>query len=89
MDKRSKFTYEPFTGDYPIVVSKQRYTEKEAISIAKYELGVENVEKDDRYVYYGFGVNEDGEKYNGWWLTDVKGKRSCPVWAFKERENNA
>ena len=26
----SKFDFEPFTGDYPVIVSKERYTEQQA-----------------------------------------------------------
>lgn len=46
----SKFDYGAFTGDFPIAISKQRYTEQEAIEIAKSELGVAEVEKFDGYV---------------------------------------
>lgn len=31
----SKFDFDLFTGDYPIVVSKERYTEQQAEEIAK------------------------------------------------------
>ena len=31
----SKFDFDLFTGDYPIIVSKERYTERQAEEIAK------------------------------------------------------
>lgn len=58
----SSFNFDAFTGDYPIVVSKERYTEQEAIEIAKRELGVDDVSVFSGYVRYEFGV--DPEKVN-------------------------
>lgn len=89
----SKFDYNAFTGDYPVAVSKERYTEQEAIEIARNELGVDEVEMCDAFVRYGYGVDDDdisAEVRNGWWLTlsSKCPKRCCPVWAFKERRNN-
>ena len=81
----SKFNFEPFTGDYPIVVSKERYTEQQAVEIAKRELGVSAVEKRDGFVRYGYG-EEDGEVRNTWWLEWERSKRCCPVWAFRAKE---
>lgn len=82
----SKFDYEPFTGYYPVVVSKERYTEQEATEIAKRELGVAQVEKIDAYVRYGYGVDDDDPcagRRNAWWLELCKPKKGCPVWAFR------
>lgn len=39
----SKFDFDRFTGDFPVAVSKERYTEQEAVEIAKRELGEEKV----------------------------------------------
>ena len=90
----SKFDYGAFTGDFPIAISKQRYTEQEAIEIAKSELGVAEVEKFDGYVKLGFGSDDNGsEVRNTWWLTISHKecpKGCCPVWAFViiERSNS-
>ena len=83
----SKFDFDGFTGDYPVVVSKERYTEQEAIEIAKRELGVDKVTMFDGYVRWCFGTDSDdpcAKPRNTWWLTISKGcpKRCCPVWAF-------
>lgn len=83
----SKFDFDGFTGDYPVVVSKERYTEQEAIEIAKRELGVDKVTMFDGYVRWCFGTDPDdpcAKPRNTWWLTISKGcpKRCCPVWAF-------
>ena len=43
-------------------------------------------EPDICWVYYGFGTNDDGEHYHGWWLVREKPKRGCPVWAFRAKE---
>lgn len=85
----SKFDFDAFNGDYPIAVSKERYTEQEAIEIAKRELGAEEIEIFSGYVRFCFGTDEPGEKHrNTWWLTISKGcpKRCCPVWAFCIKE---
>lgn len=88
----SKFDYDAFTGDYPLAVSRERYTEQEAIEIAKFELGVDEVEIFTGYVRWRFGVDHDSldlKPRNTWWLTISKGypKGSCPVWAFCAKEN--
>lgn len=83
----SKFDYRAFTGDYPVAVSKERYTEQEAVEIAKRELGVDNVEMIDMYVRFGYGYDYDvGEVRNCWWLELSPAKRHCPVWAFREAQ---
>ena len=82
----SKFDYDAFTGDYPVAVSKERYTEQEAIEIAKSELGVNVVEKADGFVRYGYGVDDDDELRNTWWLEFHESKHCCPVWAFRAKE---
>lgn len=82
----SKFDFEAFTGYYPLTVSKERYTEQEAIEIAKHELGVNVVEKQDAYVRWGYGVDDDDISEgvrNTWWLEFRKTKRCCPVWVFR------
>lgn len=83
---KSKFNYDAFIGDYySVAVSKERYTEQEAIQIAKSELGVNEVEKRDAFVRFGYGVDDDGELRNTWWLERYKSKRCCPVWAFRAK----
>lgn len=83
----SKFDFDLFTGDYPIVVSKERYTEQQAEEIAKNELGVSAVEKREGFVHYGYGCDDgDGIVRNTWWLDWYPRNRSCPVWAFKSKK---
>lgn len=83
----SKFDFDLFTGDYQIVVSKERYTERQAEEIAKNELGVSAVEKREGFVHYGYGC--DDEVRNTWWLDWHPRNRSCPVWAFKPKKEEA
>lgn len=85
----SKFDYLTFTGDYPLAVSMERYTEQEAVEIAKHELGVMEVEKIDAYVYFGYGVDDDNipaGAQNNWWLVVDNPEMGCPVWAFRAKE---
>lgn len=92
----SSFDFDAFTGDYPVAVSKERYTEQEAVEIAKHELGVDDVNIFDGYVRYGYGVDPDdpgAKPRNSWWLiipdSGICGyvpKRGCPVWAFCRKE---
>ena len=86
----SKFDYEAFTGDYPVAVSKERYTEQQAVEIARKSLGADDIEKFDGYVRYGYGIDDDdihAGVRNTWWLTlsSICPKRCCPVWAFRVR----
>ena len=86
----SKFDYDFFIGDdcddYSVVVSKERYTEQEAVEIAKSELDVNEVEKRDGFVSYGYGFDEYGEVRYMWGLGWSEGKGCCPVWVFREQE---
>lgn len=87
----SKFDFEPFTGDYPVAVSKERYTEQEAIKIAKRELDTDKVIMLTGYVRWCLGVDDDdpcAKPRNTWWLTISCGcpKRCCPVWAFRAED---
>lgn len=89
----SKFDYDAFTGDYPVVVSKERYTEQQAIEVARRELDADDVEKVDGFVRYGYGVDDDdisAEVRNTWRLTlsSICPKRCCPVWAFRVRSGD-
>ena len=83
----SSFDYDVFDGDYPLAVSRERYTFHEALDIAISELGTQNLEVKDMYVYYGLGVDDYGppKPRKSWWLTSsCKPKnRGCPVWAFQ------
>ena len=85
----SSFDYDVFTGDYPLVVSRERYTFHEALDIAISELGTENLEVKEMFVCYGYGVDEDNietKPQNNWWLQlDKPIRRGCPVWAFRKR----
>lgn len=82
----SSFDYDVFDGDYPLAVSRERYTFREALYIAISELGTENLEVEEMYVYYGYGADSDdsAKPRNNWWLVAEKPKNGgCPVWAFQ------
>lgn len=82
----SSFDYDVFDGDYPLAVSRERYTFREALDIATRELGTDNLEVEVMYVYYGYGADEDdfAKPRNNWWLVAEKPKKGgCPVWAFQ------
>lgn len=81
----SKFHEGVFYGDEEeYAVSKERYTFEDAYETAAVELGTKDIVAEDKFVYYGFG-NDNGELYNGWWLTDTPTGRCVPVWAFRRR----
>lgn len=82
----SSFDFDVFDGDFPLAVSKERYTFRAALDIAISELGTQNLAVKEMYVYYGYGAGDDiSEKpRNNWWLVSEKPKqRGCPVWAFQ------
>lgn len=93
MKKLSKFDFGSFTGGYDdFAISKQRYSEKEAIEIYIKE----NLCNDDEiqigvcdsFVTHRFGVDEEGEKYLCWWLEYNERKRSCPTFAIHKVRKN-
>ena len=82
----SSFDFDVFDGDFPLAVSKERYTFRAALDIAISELGTQNLAVKEMYVYYGYGADDDiSEKpRNNWWLVSEKPKqRGCSVWAFQ------
>lgn len=88
----SKFDYSIFYGGFDeLAVSKEKYTKKEAIEIAKAELELEQWRKpyylcvSDGFVRHRAGINEDGEPCVRWWLEYKEHKRSCPCWLFHTR----
>ena len=86
MCKMSSFDYDVFDGEYPLAVSRERYTFREALDIAISELGTQNLAVEEMFVYYGYGAGEDGSEKprNNWGLVLEKPKqRGWPVWAFE------
>ena len=81
----SKFDFNIF-GEL-VAVSKERYTESEAINIAWREF--ESEFRGDKVLYYkeGYvrhrvGRNDFGDPCVGWWIEPRKVRRSCPCWIF-------
>lgn len=83
--KKSKFDYLSFTDGF-FAVNKDKYTKEEAVQLFLEENRGIIHEIITGTVYFGFGVDEDGEKNNGWWLDiDYTGSsaRRCPVWVIR------
>ena len=89
----SKFEFDSFVGGYDeFAVSKQRFSEKEAIEIYIKE----NLSSDDEveigvcdaFVRHRAGVDEDGVKRVCWWLEYRQEKRSCPVFSIHKKRKN-
>ena len=87
----SKFEYYKFCSKFDrLAVSKEKYTKKQAIEIAKRELTYKY-----KYLAIGnafvrmhiYGVNEDGEPLSCWWLEYHEHESSCPCWVFHLTNN--
>ena len=87
----SKFDFGTFIGeqDALFAVSK-KYSLEEADRIFTHETG--DLLKDFRvvngYVYFGFGVDDLGEKQHGWFLSygEPKKRTHVPVYVYKRKE---
>lgn len=88
MRRESKFYFSVFHGydDSYFVVSSERYTLEEAIDIFKEEMNSEEVPPIKLgTVFFGFGVDDGGERQNAWWLNvyDSKSRNHTPVYVFE------
>ena len=85
--KKSSFDYGWFwngMGYNILCVNSDKYSKEQAMAIFACETGTRKVtEIKQGYVRYGYGVNDDGEKYNGWWLEEENGRNRCPVWCLE------
>lgn len=89
MSKKSSFDYDWFwdgIGYNILCVNSDKYTKEQARAIFEQEnynkINKKVTEINQGYVRYGYGVNDDGEKYNGWWLEEENGRNRCPVWCL-------
>lgn len=85
--KKSKFDAGAFyneNGWSTFCANRARYTREQSIELFKQEMGYTPTKIEEASVSFGFGVNADGEKWNGWWVQPKPdGKRLCPVWCME------
>lgn len=87
----SKFDFGTFIGEQDALFAVSRkYSLEDADRIFTHETG--DLLKDFRvvngYVYYGFGVDDLGEKQHGWFLSygEPKKRTHVPVYVYKRKE---
>lgn len=87
----SKFDFGTFTGEQDALFAVSRkYSLEDADRIFTHETG--DLLKDFRvvngYVYYGFGVDDFGEKQHGWFLSygEPHKRTHVPVYIYKRKE---
>ena len=83
----SKFEYGPFITDVGMVVAfnAKKYSETEANDLARFELDAGEdgeIVSAPAWCYYGPGVDDDGCRVFGYWLTLDRKKHSFPVMVF-------
>jgi hypothetical protein len=80
----SNFGYGPFITDAGMVVAfhAKKYSQEDAFELAKFELDAQDVTSAPAWCYYGPGVDDDGERVFGYWLTLDQKKHSFPVMVF-------
>lgn len=83
----SKFEYGPFITDAGMVVAfnAKKYSQEDAFELAKFELGMnidDQIVSAPAWCYYGPGVDDDGDRVFGYWLTLDQKKHSFPVMVF-------
>lgn len=87
----SKFDYSSFITYYcdPVVAfNAKKYTRETAAQIAMVEMDEHDINQivcAEAWCYAGFGMNEEGERSYGYWLTEDKKKNSFPVLVFSLR----
>lgn len=87
----SKFDFGTFTGEQDSLFAVSRkYSLEDADRIYEEETG--ELSMDCRvvngYVYFGFGVDDLGEKQHGWFLSygEPKKRTHVPVYIYKPKE---
>lgn len=90
----SSFDYDCFYGEVEVWIgfNAEKYTEEQALEVAKVELadGFEpEVDKnllvvEPAWIRYGFGLNLEDERVNGWWLEFEPKGNSIKAWAVKK-----
>lgn len=87
---KSKFDFEVFNDeefDHWMAFNQQNYTKEQAIKEWRSESMLDEGAPymvEEAFVRYRFGVDEDNELRNGWWLEERDyGQRSVPVWSIK------
>lgn len=83
----SKFEHGQFFDDYKgewcFAVSKERFSEEEALKIAKNEMDwTGDMAISHGFVRYRRALTDDGDLYAGWWLELEENYNSCPCWVF-------
>jgi len=88
MKYKSKFEYSEFCGGYDdFAVSKERYTKEGAVQEYIHQTGFHDddghmIAIGNAFVRHRAGIDEDGDRYVGWWLEYEEHNRSVPVWTF-------
>lgn len=87
MSSKSSFDYGWFwdcMGYNILCVNSNKYSKEQAIVIFEQEnYDKKVIEIKQGYVRYGYGINDDREKNNGWWLEEENGRNRCPVWCLR------
>ncbi len=86
MSKKSSFDHAWFWDGmgYGILCANiEKYSKEQARAIFEHESGSTATEIKQGYVRYGYGVNDDGERDNNWWLEEENGRNRCSVWRLK------
>lgn len=94
----SKFDYNCFYSDDEIYIgfNAEKYSEQQALDIAKIELanGLEKeVDKnllliEPAWIRYGFSVDLNGDKVNGYWLEFEPSGNAFKAWAVRRVEES-
>lgn len=80
----NNFDYATFFGclGAMIAFNGRKYAPEEARPIAEHEFGCENLHLEHMWCYYGFGMDEDGDRRQSYWLTKERKKNSFPVLVY-------
>ena len=80
----SGFDYALFfgCGSVFLAFNARKYAPEEAYPIAAHEFGAENLDVKQMWCYYGFGVDEDGDRRRSYWLTEDRKANSFPVLVY-------
>lgn len=84
----SKFEYDSFYGDYSCIgFNANKYTKEKSLEVGAEEYGcnVNDLCIEEAYIYYGFGIDDEGEKQRGYWICETPKRNSFKAWSVYKR----
>lgn len=83
----ASFDYSCFCGDYSCLgFNAGKYSKEEALKIGaeEYCCDISELLIEEAYIYYGFGIDCEGERRQGYWICDTPKKNGFRAWSVRK-----